>query len=194
MEDLLIDRLKSINEATGLSIDPFSKSLRSYETSLHPLLKERLVTLARIQDDVSEITTTTSYHYQRTSEGFHGAGLSNYIFQPLFDQEEPEFNQIIYVKCSSKTVGPEGYGKRTMDQIIKSELRVSETEPQDAPTKFTDLCYRYLSTESARDLLQDDYSQTTLSRTIHSFLESNGYTFPASSFLEVPGRSFASPA
>lgn len=184
----ILGRLESLENPTGLAIDSFSKSLRAYETRLHPLLKERLIMLGDAQDDISAVTSTTSYSYASTDEGFTGASLTNFVLQPMFDQEEPEFDDIIYLKCSTKTIGPKVYGKRTMEDILRHELMKS-SDPQKEPTTLRELCERQLGHYVTADLLQDNYLQSGLAKSINSFLAHHDNRFPAATFLEVPGRS-----
>lgn len=186
MQDEILRKLTSLEEATGLAINAFEKSLRAYRTKLHPLLKERLVVLGDTQDDLSDITETSSYQYSNTDEAFTGAQYSNYVFQSFFDHEEPEFGEIIYIKCSKKTTGPQNQGKLTMDKIIERKLRQSRESVEIGTLR--DLCFVELGDEQATDLLQEDYKSTTLCKSIENFLRENHYVFPANRYVQVAGR------
>lgn len=188
MDQEILSRLLSMEESTGLALNSYEKSLRAYTTKVHPLFMERMVMTGNVQSDISTITSTRSYTYGSTDQGFKGNALMNFIFQPLFDQEEPEYNQIIYLQCSSRTTGPESFGSTTMDLLIGRELSI---EPQSLQTKameLRDLCYRHLGWSVTMDLLQEDYSKTTLCREIERFLAENDYSFPASVGLHIPSR------
>lgn len=179
-------------DETALHSDSFMKSLRAYTTLLNPLLLERLTTLTRsAEDDFSEVTETTSYQFQATSEGFAGNALMNYIFQPLFDHETPKFQKVIYLKCSTRTrVMGDNDKLVAMKTHIQRAIRLNTTDEEPCPTFFK-LCEHFLGEDVPQALLNRPFEETVLYSSIIQFFRQHGNSFPYDHRVSIPGRTVA---
>jgi hypothetical protein len=181
-------RLNEMNDATALSKDAVVKTLRSYRTRVHPILRERLSTLMGTSDDVSTMQSSRSgsYRYQSVEDQLNGQGFSNFAFQPVWDIDEPSYNRIIKVKCSHKTKSAERFGDGDMERAVKEKLRQFSDEHGIAD--FREICLDELGVGLITDLLQPNFAQSTFARAVVNFLENHHFTFPCDRFLTVRGR------
>lgn len=188
MSNEIKSRLVEMEKCSSLNKDAFQKSLRSYSTTLHPILRERIGTLGGMRDDISAISTsrTGSYSYQDRPGQLDGQRYSNFTYQPLFDVDEPGYGQIIRLSCSNKTKSAERFGDNVMEDEVVKALRSISSSGEAAD--FRDVCSLHLPQAELDDLFQDDFASSTLASSILGFLEDNDYTFPATASLKVPGR------
>lgn len=182
----VIQRLAAMNEESNLSIDAIQKSLRCYETAIHPLLKERLHLLSQVDDDLSSLSRSSSYSFYADTP-WKGNNLMNYLLQSFFDQEVPEFTDIIYLRCSKKTSRVTGARRISMESYIWKRLRDHYSE-YGRPISLVELARTEFGGDITSDLFGQDYKDSTLAKAIHSFMVLNDYHFPVDKFLHVPGR------
>lgn len=182
-----LSRYKAIKKDKSLQYNAFDKSLRSYGTNVHPLFKERLATLCDTSiDDISQITSTTSYQQQVTREGLTASQMTNYIMQPMFDQEEPQFGKIIPLKCSTRTrAWGEDQGVTNVN-AVSARLRILGDEKTLA--SISEFCVQDLEQRTVNDLLQSDFRDSSFCSNVLTFLQQNDYSFPSNTPVHVVGR------
>lgn len=192
MDIEIISRFKSMLDADGLYIDAFAKSLRKYETDVHPLWIECIVLLTDEElEPIRPFATTRSgsYKFYRRSRGLELRQAMNFVMQSFFDMEEPRFHRIIYPRCSKKTsCGIEAYGNCVMAEYIEQRIRLEDLAGRAQAFDFKVLCAQELGYLRSSELLDNPVHQTSMFRSIIDFLQRNNLTFPVDDFLTIPNR------
>jgi hypothetical protein len=177
-------RLADLRTRAKEQTDAESKSLRSYSTAVHPLLQNRLDILGnRLNDCQPKYIATNSYLIADAMATLKDNTLLNHVFQPLFDQEEPEFGKPIYVRVSSKT----RTGNATMMDATRIKITNLAMSTMSLPT-IEMLARKELGDTVVSDLFQVDFRSSSLFSSIISFLALHGNMFPAGQSVSVPGR------
>lgn len=186
--EYVLGQFTKMLEGKGMLKESVEKSLRKYDTRVHPLFKERLEAYGVLRNDGDSLTTTTSYSYYKTDQGFAGNRLMNYIFQSMFDQEEPEWGgNVIYVSASTKTIEDARSEGDVMDRAIKAKV-ASLTGLDGSPASFRNIAADLLGHETVCDLLDNDLRSSSLGRSIDDFIGKYHCTFPNSRYVEIATR------
>jgi hypothetical protein len=184
----LLNKIQTMINAQGLTKESAEKSLRKYETKVHPLLIERLQIHGIMSNDNDTLTTTSSYQFYSTGQGLRGNRLMNYIFQSLFDQEEPEWNNILYVNASKKTKEVNISEGLIMDDAIKQKVLSMVGGDLYKPVLFRHFAASLLGSDVVENLLHNPLADTLIGQHIERFLQDNNCKFPAGKFVTIPHR------
>jgi hypothetical protein len=181
------ERMKAMVAEEKVGSDAYSKSLRCYETVVHPLFIERLSIWWQDLSNRSNIQGRT-FIYDNRVEGFTGSKLMNYVFQSFYDQEPRETIDIIYPKLSTRTTV---LLSSSLGLDMRSEVEAWLESHYDASNLETislrSLCTEELGHAVTQDLL-DNTLNSSLSQSIKSFLFRNHFRFPSNQFVTVDNR------
>ena len=136
--------------------------MRRYTTQVHPLIKERLYVHQVLDNDISSLSSTSSYHYIPTNQGFRGSHLMNYIFQSMFDHEEPDFDSIIYALASRKTLEQDNSEEKIIDAAIHQQILYLNGGQVFQPVPLRELSIDQLGLKITVDLLDNDVVNSSL--------------------------------
>jgi hypothetical protein len=186
----LQEKIAQMIARIGLTKESVEKSLRRYETSVHPLLLERLQVHGILPNESDSLTTTSSYAYYHTDQGLRGNRLMNYIFQSLFDQEEPEFGgNVLYVSASRKTMDMQLQEGLVMDSAIRLKVLSLNGGSDQSPLPLATLASSLLGDNVVADLLESPLHINSLGRSINDFLHFHECKFPHDQFVTIPSRT-----
>jgi hypothetical protein len=186
----ILAKVTQMVQSEGLFKESAEKSLRRYTTEVHPLLKERLTVHEVLDTDCDTITTTSSYKYIRTDQGFRGNSFMNYVLQSFFDHEEPEFgSRTIFLKASTKTiVNTPRDGGQVMDKAIHDMVLSLTNGNRFKPLALSAFAASLIGDSLVEDLLSNNLLDSHLGLHIQSFLRKHNLTFPHYEFLNMPMR------
>lgn len=180
-------RLKRLVAGAKIGSDAIAKSLRCYETKVHPLFFERLSVWWDELDKRSTFEGKT-FTYNKNCSGMNGSNVMNYVFQSFYEQEAQDEVEIIYPRLSRKTsVWISSSEGLDMHSEVSSWLKRSNDGDPYTVIELRALAEQELGSTVVRDLL-DNPKNSTLSQGISLFLHENHFTFPSHKFLKVHGR------
>lgn len=187
LNELTKRRLAAMAAGINVGSDAVRKSLRCYDTTVHPLFIERL---SIWWDELSKVSVTEgrTFTYNQDVTGMTGSYLMNYLFQSFYLQEPGPTAEVIYPKISRKTSVL--YTLSTGDSMfgeVKNWLRENQHEDPQNVVSMRELAERELGSTVVSDLL-DNPLRSSLSQGIRSFLLANHFTFPSHEFVHVTGR------
>jgi len=180
-------RLATMAAGEKFGSDAISKSLRCYETKVHPVLSERLSVWLNGLDKRS-VTQGRTFLYNRDVAGMPGSRFMNYVLQSFYEQEPGAEVEVIYPKLSRRTSTDKtsATGLDMLHEVTKW-LECHQSEDLDEPTVLRDLAKIELTSTIVEDLL-DNTLNSSLTRGICDLLFRNEFTFPSDEFLTVEGR------
>lgn len=184
-----------MRQGSGMYINAFSKSLRKYKTMLYPAWAECMFVYGELRIGyIPRIISSRSYSFVAKSRGMDTRQSLNFVMQSFFDQEEPTFNQIIHLNCSTRTTcGVTSMGELDMETLICRRLERPKIEGTAAVVDFRELCSQELGHDIVQDVLREDFKKSSTVIAIVSFLENNDLSFPCDEFVTVPSRAFPQP-
>lgn len=181
-------RLSAMAAESKIGSDAVAKSLRCYETQVHPLLKERLSIWWDGMDRRSA-TEGRTFTYDESVAGMTGSNLMNYIFQSFYLQEPGQEVDVIYPRVSRKTSVLVS-NSQTIDMFseVTGWLGQYQCEDDYDVIPLRQLANQDLGPTIVQDLL-DNTLNSSLSQGISELLFSNDFHFPSHEFVTVSGRS-----
>lgn len=190
MDDLIRltkKRMAAMVAAEKIGSDAITKSLRCYETMVHPLFKERLSIWYDWLDKRS-VSEGKTFIYDESVAGMTGSRLMNYVFQSFYDQEPGEEVDIIYPRISRKTaVLYTNSSTSDMFSEVVGWLEESSARHGLEMIGLRKLAEEELGATTVQDLL-DNTLNSSLSQGISELLLSNDFHFPANEFVTVRNR------
>lgn len=187
VERWTIERMKTMAAQEKLGSDAIAKSLRAYETKVHPMFIERLSVWWRELDKRSVFEGRT-FKYNKEVAGLTGSNVMNYVFQSFYDQEPTEEVDVIYPKISRKTTSYKTLAKGTdMRSEVEKWLSCFCHEGNSNVVTLRQLAESELTTEVVADLL-DNVGTSSLTLGIKELLLGNGFMFPSNQVVHVSGR------
>lgn len=188
--DWTLEKLKIRMKQEKLGTDAVSKSLRCYDTVVHPILLERLSIFWPDLDKVQN-KEGNSFTYATDYAGMNGSVFMNYCFQSFYDQEPQEWVDVVYPRTSTRTC-----------------VQISDSKGQDMRSELTEWLKSYSTKEnkvvSLRQLigdelghdvtnnLLDDFRHSDLALSIESLLKENHYRIPCDRYVKVASRHLPS--
>jgi len=180
-------RLGALSTRSKASVEAARKSLRSYPTSVHPLLHERL---SIHWPEMSKPATIVgaSIEYSERSQQFRGNTFVHYFLSSFYEQEIRPGQEItpLTIRLSSKTdVGIDSRVSTVNEVLDRHSLWAGPDK--DGIVSFNDL----ILPEVPRDLqlrLFDDFGKSIFSEAVQNLLLRNNFTFPVDDFVSIPIR------
>lgn len=187
LEPLVKSRMTTMAAGTKIGSDAIAKSLRCYETRLHPFLKERLSIWWEELHDKST-TKGTTFRYDKDVEGLHGSRLMNYVFQGFYMQEPTTKVDVIYPRLSRTTATWKSDRAGTVIRDdVEQWLRSFHDEEEHDTVSLRALADQELGTTITRDIL-DNTLHSSLNQGICHLLLRNDFVFPSDEFVTVKSR------
>jgi hypothetical protein len=182
---IVSERISQRKARCNENLEAEVKSLRKYSSEVHPLLRERLDVHFGTHVGPGLVFRTNTFDcIKGNNDNFRASAVMNWLFQSFYDQEEPRIGEVIEIRVSSKTFNND---KITIEEETMTEFVNIANKIRRVPN-LDDFISNELGFEVALDLLQSDFTQSTLSRSIQDFLVDNNYMFPAGKCVSVPGR------
>jgi hypothetical protein len=186
LHKLTLKRFGALVAEEKLGSDAISKSLRCYDTEVHPTLMERWCAL-RERFGRGNCVQGATFLYDKDVEGLTGSNVMNYLFKSFYVQEPGDTVELIYPKLSTKTnVFISSYDGLDMrgevgEWIEHAKFEVDEIVP------LRRLAEEELGADVISDII-DNCENSVLTLGIEEFLSSNEFTFPSNQFLHITNR------
>eukprot|EP00980_Cylindrotheca_fusiformis_P011204 scaffold2566_cov52-Cylindrotheca_fusiformis.AAC.3 len=184
------ERMSSMAAESKIGSDAIAKSLRCYDTKVHPVLIERLSIWWEGLDRRS-VTEGRTFIYNEAVAGMKGSNLMNYVFQSFYKQEPNEEVEVIYPRVSRKT-SVLGIADDATDMFseVRDWLGKHYYDDEVDTVQLRQLASEELGEGVVRNLL-DDPINSLLSQGIRQLLFGNEFTFPSNEFVKVNGRKLS---
>lgn len=188
LTNLTKKRMAAMAAEEKVGSDAVGKSLRCYETRVHPIFKERL-SIWWEGIDRRSATEGRTFTYDESVAGMTGSNLLNYVFQSFYLQEPTQEVDVIYPRLSRKTSVLFSTPDRTdMLSEVVGWLESYELDDGHETIPLRRLAEAELGSTIVRDLL-DNTLRSSLTQGISELLFTNDFHFPSHEFVTVSGRS-----
>jgi hypothetical protein len=177
LSELTKKRMAAMVACSKIGSDAIAKSLRCYDTEIHPIFEERLSCWF---DGLSCRCNTVgrTYFYNSAYAGMTGSNVMNCAFHSFYLQEPRDESEIISISISTKTsvtlTKLEGTDMRTeVDEWLKS---YNQGDPYEV-VSLRALANQELGFAVVHDLLENTRNSTLATGILH-LLRENNFRFP----------------